>query len=357
MVIKSVSFVFANLILIFLIHSPVPAFEDPGAIPPGGGMPPGQEDVPPPAEEEPAITEPEPLLDEELEPRDPSLEDPLEEDEALNRVYARVGGRVITKADYRREFGTTEVDPERLKWLIDELLIEVAAEEVGVQITDEEVEELVEQQINQIRMQAGEEGFQRQLQMEGLTETEFREQMMKEFKRQQKLSAVLFAQYPELQPEEGEPAMASPTRPRARIMLLESSKVAEEAYDRLAEGEAWETVFEEKSRQLAFMGDAGDLGWFDWGDYARELEYRTFELPLFGISKPFEFQGEKAIVQKTGSRLIPPWEEVSVRAQETWSHYRLEYYQERLVELLRDEYAVHIPSDLEVDLPEYGSNS
>ncbi len=337
------------------------AFQQPGGMPPGERMPPGAGDAPReeplPAEEGPPITEPEPLFEEELEPREPTLEEPVEADEAFNRVYARVGGEVVTKADYRREFGTAEVEPERLKWLIDELLIDVAAEEVGARITAEDVEQMVDQQIGQIKMQAGEEGFQSQLQREGLTEEEFREQMAEELQRQQKLSAVLFSQYPELQPEEGEPASASPTRPRARIMLLESNDTAEKVYTELEKGAEWEAVFEEKSEKLGFMGEAGDLGWFDWGQWGRELEFRIFKLPLFGISEPFEFRGYNTIIQKTGSRLVPPWEEISIRSRETWRNYRLEYYQEKLLELLREEYAVYVPSDLGIDLSNYGQDS
>ncbi len=283
-----------------------------------------------------------------IEPRPEADEPPG--DGMLNRIFAHVGNRVISLADYRESYGTSKLEENKLRSLIEEKLLLLALDELEIQLDQREIERVIKDQVEQMKNAVGTAEFSRYLNQQGISKEDFTRLLVEQTISQQKLQTVLVTVFPELRPADTPTVGSRPSKIRGRLMLFPDQQMADTAYRQLDREKNWRKVFNEYSRKLAFMGDYGDLGWFAWGNYAEEMEYTLFKLPLYGISQPFEFRGFYAIVQKTGTRLIPPWTEVDMRTLQRWEQYRFQHHKEKLLAKLWEHYKVKIPASLEIDL-------
>jgi len=103
-----------------------------------------------------------------------------QETELIDRIVAVVGGEVITLSELKKSSKLARDAPleKMLDKLIDEKLIEIAAREQGVEITDDEVKAAVERHIAQMGL--GPDKFKELLKQEGLTMEQYREKIRAE---------------------------------------------------------------------------------------------------------------------------------------------------------------------------------
>ncbi len=181
--------------------------------------------------------------------------------------------------------------------------------------------------------------------MRGTTEDQLRNQFRERIKQQSLESRVLSEYFPQIRSEDTRPAYVSV---RARLMYLNSLDRAWYVYRWLQDQPSestWNRLFDRHSRKISLMSDQGDLGWFHWGRFSPEIEYRIFRLPLYTVSRPFELRDGYALVYPTGYRLDPTNPKTSDSIQ-VYQRYRRRFLLEKLYERLREEMNLVIPTSV-----------
>lgn len=277
---------------------------------------------------------------------DETLDTPIRSDKPVpvNRVIAVVDDRVLTMADYRAEHGDTVLTHGRIDPMIDRLLLLEAAEQAEVQAPEERIDQMVDRQLDRMGQQPG--GLERMLRQRQLTEQQFRNQLRRRIKKQALESRVLVEYYPEVRDQDTRPAYVSV---RARLLYVDSAERAWRIYGWLQDQPTeatWNRLYEDHSRKLSLMATHGDLGWFNWGQYSRSIEYPIYKIPLYTVSRPFPLRDGYALVYPTGYRLDPTNPEAS-RSLKVYRQYQRRYLLEQLYERLRDEMNVIVPTSVE----------
>lgn len=202
-------------------------------------------------------------------------------------VVAEVNGIAIPMADFQRQLtdarayllGEGLIDPDTeagqaqlralrdqvLEQLIDQVLIVQAAEEMGLTVTDEELEE----SIARIKEDLGsEEAFVNSLAANNLTEEEFRT-----LQRQQLLSRKVMDSITADTPDEAEQV-------HARHILVQTREEAESILEQLESGADFAQLAKEHSVDETTKDDGGDLGFFPGGFVLPEFEEAAFALKV-----------------------------------------------------------------------------
>lgn len=264
---------------------------------------------------------------------------------SVNRILAVVEDQAITMREYVEEFGDTRLERPRLNRLIDKELIKQAGREAGIILNRRRVETFVDSRIQQVKQQ-GPGAFQQFLRQRGLTESAYRRRLMNRIRDQRLRSQVLIRNFPQLaQPD----TRAAQQLIKGRLMILPDSATAFSVYRSLRASPSmatWNRLFEQHSRKLSFMDEHGELDWFSWGTYSREIEYHFFKNDLFRMSRPFQFRGSYGLVIPTGFRLDTLNESVSNDMFTLYESFRRRYYAEQLSEQLRDRFSVNIPQSV-----------
>jgi parvulin-like peptidyl-prolyl isomerase len=208
-------------------------------------------------------------------------------------VVAVVNGAPIYQNDFEKrveQFQAAEVDsgfvetqsPERLEQirrqvldgLIDQVLIEQAAETKGIVIGDN----LLEQKVTE--MQAGQslEQFESWLAINNFTEADFRQAL-----RAQLIAAELFSQIIAQAP-------TAMDQVHARHILLKDPAEAQTVLARLEAGENFVDLAQQLSADETTKANGGDLGWFPRGIHyvPPEVETVAFSLEAGQISPIIE---------------------------------------------------------------------
>jgi hypothetical protein len=268
---------------------------------------------------------------------------------AVNRILAVVENQAITMREYELEFGDTEVTRPRLNRLINRALIQQAGRESGIILDRARVRNFVDSRVQSIK-QRGASAFDRFLRQRGITEAEYRSRLIQQIRNQRLRSRVLIRFYPQLaQPD----TRAAQQLIKGRMMVLPDSGTAYEVYRALKQDptmSTWDREFQEHSRKLGFMDENGELDWFTWGTYSREIEYRFFKNDLLRLSRPFQLRGQYALVIPTGFRLNTLARTASEDLFRLYESFRRRFYTEQLSERLRDRYSVNIPESVQQEL-------
>ncbi|MEM2447208.1 MAG: peptidylprolyl isomerase [Candidatus Bathyarchaeia archaeon] len=158
-----------------------------------------------------------------------------------------------------------------LEGLIEQALMEQAANKLGIKVTPEELEEYIQKTIRE----GGEENFNRWLQESDLTMEEF-----KEMTRIQLLSLKLFEAIVPPPPETMEQV-------HARHILLNTEEEAKNILERLRKGEDFASLARQYSQDEFTRELGGDLGFFPKGlsGLPPELEEVAFSLAPGQISE------------------------------------------------------------------------
>lgn len=293
----------------------------------------------------------------EPEPLAPSEPAPDLDPRPINRVLAVVGGRAVTLRDYRDRYGDTRVTRDRLRRLVDRLLVAEAARDRDLLPDTGQVDRYVQRRLDAIRNR-GADRFEQYLRRNDLSEDEFRRQLHERIRREIVTARLVNEFFP---PDDRRDTRTAGAQVRARMMVVEELSRAWDLYRWLSRDPrtaTWNRLFDRYSSRLGLMGEHGDLGWFHWGRFNSAIEYRVYRLPLHGISRPFPLRDRYAIVMPVGLRLEPDDASLDPDSLEAYRSYRRRFFQEELADRLRESYAVSIPPSvrrrLNSDAPERG---
>jgi len=221
----------------------------------------------------------------------------------VEELAALVNGQVIGQEEYEKQVAQVEaffaqegLDPESeegrerlaqarrqvLEQMIDQELIRQAAVEMGVSISEAELEASIQDIIEQ---SGGQEQFDQSLQGMGTTYDDFRQMLLDQLLSEAVYSAVT--------------ASISPVAEQvhARHVLLPTRERAEEVLARLQAGEDFSYLAREYSEDISSRESGGDVGFFPRGVMPPEVEEVAFSLEVGETSEIVETQFGFHIVQ------------------------------------------------------------
>lgn len=238
-------------------------------------------------------------------------------DELVDRVVAVVGDTVVLQSEIQQQIFRLQAqgvelpnDPagrdrfldQVLEQKINELLVVIHAREAGITVSEDEVNEAVDQRLAQIRRSfQSEQQFNQALQQAGLTLPEFRIQLSEQTRAELLTQRYLQQQMSQLRPtpvsedeiqEQFETQKASlgpkPSSVTLRQVILnpqpseeawlEAREVAEQALSRLRSGESFARLAREYSDDRATRDDGGELGWVGRGELLPSFEEALFAM-------------------------------------------------------------------------------
>ena len=298
--------------------------------------------------------------------------------EVLNRVVLRVNDHIATlrdyelrKAAYIEEVSRREQDPVERRRLIeqagetvfkdiyDELLLQSRAEQLGVEIGNQQIDRAIEQMRQGYKLQTDEE-FRAALAQSGLTEAKLRDQLRSNLRLREVLgrdvnSKVVVEEddmrrYYSKNPEE----FRVPEQVQLReVVVLEETvadaarrtQVADEIRAAVAGGQTLEQAID-SYKTLGQTSGVIDLGWVARGDLDPALELAAWQLAKGAVSEPIPGRGGLHLLQavdRAESR-IRPFSEVAaeIQAKEEDRIYREELAR-YMVELQRQALIVANP--------------
>lgn len=187
--------------------------------------------------------------------------------------------------DYESEEGRERLAQARrqvLEQMIDQELIRQAAVEMGVSISEAELESSIQDIIEQ---SGGQDQFNQSLQGMDTTYEDFRQMLLDQLLSEAVYSAVT--------------ASISPVAEQvhARHILLPTRERAEEVLARLQAGEDFSYLAREYSEDISSRESGGDVGFFPWGVMPPGVEEVAFSLEVGETSEIVETQFGFHIVQ------------------------------------------------------------
>lgn len=221
----------------------------------------------------------------------------------VEELAALVNGQAIGQEEYEKQVAQVEaffaqegLDPESeegrerlaqarrqvLEQMIDQELIRQAAVEMGVSISEAELEASIQDIIEQ---SGGQEQFDQSLQGMGTTYDDFRQMLLDQLLSEAVYSAVT--------------ASISPVAEQvhARHVLLPTRERADEVLARLQAGEDFSYLAREYSEDISSRESGGDVGFFPRGVMPPEVEEVAFSLEVGETSEIVETQFGFHIVQ------------------------------------------------------------
>jgi parvulin-like peptidyl-prolyl isomerase len=195
-----------------------------------------------------------------------------------------------------------------LEGLIDDVLIEQVAPELGVSISEEE---LAAQLAADVESGGGEAAFEEWLQGTGLTREHYKEMLRQSMLGQQVWEAVTSDV-----PEETEQV-------HVRHIVVDSEEAAQQVVTQLQSGADFVALAREQSLDSATKENGGDLGWFPRGVIAPELEEVAFALQPGEVSDGLPMGGQFFIVQVVEREMARPLspEMLAYLKQETFARW------------------------------------
>ncbi len=237
--------------------------------------------------------------------------------ELIDRIIAIVGDTAVLQSElqeqvFRLRAQGTQIPNDRgqlrqllsqiLRQRISEVLVVLHAVRAGVTVTEDEVNQLVDERVQQIRRQFPTEvAFQQALQQAGMTAAEFRIQITDQSRAELLTQRYLGQRVSELQPvpiseeevrERFEAQKASLGPKPAMISLqqivllprpsedadLEARATAERALSRARSGEDFARLAREYSDDPGSRDKGGELGWMRRGNLLPEFERVLFDM-------------------------------------------------------------------------------
>jgi foldase protein PrsA len=184
-----------------------------------------------------------------------------------------VNGQVIYLSDYQRELeraGEAVTPQQVLDAMIEMVLLDQAAAASGISVTDQQLDEIIQADIEAV---GGAQVFEARLASNGMTADEYREQV-----RRNLIAQRVQMQLPGNVPETAEHV-------HARHILVATQAEAEAILAQLRLGADFATLAQTYSLDVSTRGRGGDLGFFPRGLLlAPELEEAAFALAPAEIS-------------------------------------------------------------------------
>lgn len=212
-------------------------------------------------------------------------------------AVANVNGDKITKDELYEEL-VTAGGQTTLSNMITQKLIDQAADDAGVTVTDEDLDAEVATLEEQF---GGADQLNSALMQYGMTMDDLRE----EAKTQVIVRKILEPQTSvtdediETYYNENKASFATPEKVRASHILVATKEEAEEIKKELDNGADFATLAKEKSTDTASAANGGDLGFFSQGDMVESFEKAAFALDINEISEPIQSDFGYHIIMKT----------------------------------------------------------
>ncbi|HYH47517.1 MAG TPA: peptidyl-prolyl cis-trans isomerase [Thermoanaerobaculia bacterium] len=269
--------------------------------------------------------------------------------EVLNGVVLRVNDHIATLRDYQlrkqafvEEVSRRQEDPVEkrrtleqageivFKDMYDELLLQSRADQLGVEVTTQQVDAAIQQMREGYNLKTDEE-FRAALAQSGLSEARLREQMRGNLRLREVMSREVNAK---VQVEEDDvrryyntnlEEFRVPEQVQLReVVVLETavpdaarrSQIAAEIRAAVAGGQTLEQAIE-SYKTLGQTSGAIDLGWVSPGDLDPALESAAWKVEKGGVSEPVAARGGLHLIQvsdRTPSR-VRPFTEVAQEIQ------------------------------------------
>lgn len=169
-----------------------------------------------------------------------------------------------------------------LEQMIDQELIRQAAVEMGISISDEELESSIEGIVEQ---SGGGDGFNQSLQATGTTYDVFRQMLLDQLLSEAVYSSVTAS------------INSVAEQVHARHILLPTREMAEEVLARLQTGEDFAYLARECSEDISSRETGGDMGFFPRGVMPDEVEEVAFGLEVGDMSGIVESQFGFHVIQ------------------------------------------------------------
>lgn len=207
-----------------------------------------------------------------------------------------------------------EQDPETMRSLqtqvldrmVEMVLLEQAAKQIGITVTDQEVQERLDEVIAEV---GGRQAYEQLLEQRGLSEegvlAEVRSAVLDE-RAKQKLGDRVQVDAAEVQR-----VYAAATG--ARHILLRTREEAQTVKNRIAAGEDFGAVAKERSADEGTKEQGGDLGFVKQGDTVPEFEQALFAAAQDEVVGPVQTQFGFHVIQRLPG---PPFEQVQAQLQD-----------------------------------------
>jgi parvulin-like peptidyl-prolyl isomerase len=298
--------------------------------------------------------------------------------EEVDRIVLRVNDRIATLLDYEerrdaflREAQRRNLPPEELRQavaaapehvfreLFEELLLHSRADQLGVTVAEERVDETIER-MKESNGITTEEEFRQALAASGMTEEGLRQQLRRNFRMRQVMEqevqervAVSEEDLRRIYGKDPQRFRLPEQRRLREVVVLEESgrplaerqRIAAELRAELAKGEPESEMVKGHAAAQVTSGII-DLGWVTPGDLAPALEAAAWQLAPGTVSEPVSGRGGLHVLHLHEVRepRVQTFNEVqeAIRREEEDRVYR-EEIAKYLVELQRDSYVVAKP--------------
>lgn len=203
-------------------------------------------------------------------------------------IVAKVNGDVITKDEFFQEMYNSG-GKQLLDRMIDQKLIQQAAKEKGVTVSDGQVQEKLDEMKEQF---GGEASFQMYMAQFGITEDVLKQDIRNQLLVEGILGPEIEISEEEMKTffEENKDYLDEPEQVRARHILVETEEEAKEVLAKLEQGESFEELARQYSNDEGTKANGGDLGYFGRGVMVTEFEEVAFSLKPGDTSQPVKTQ-------------------------------------------------------------------
>lgn len=201
-----------------------------------------------------------------------------------NESVATVDGEKITK-DELYDMLVKSYGPQAVEALIDDKIVELEVKKEEIKVPDEEIDE----EIAKFKENAGgEESFNAALEQSGLTEDDFKKDVVQYLSIRKLMEPRVEVTDEEIETyfEENKESFNVEEQVDARHILVEEEKTANEILQKLEDGEDFAELAKEYSTDEGSGAMGGDLGFFTRGKMVPEFEEKAFSMKVGEISEP-----------------------------------------------------------------------
>lgn len=214
-----------------------------------------------------------------------------------NEAVAMIGDEKITKDELTEEL-INLYGENVLNQLIVNKLIELDAEKQGIKVSNEELEEEMEQYYG---LYGGEQNFTSLIEMSGFKVEDFKEDVKRSILLDKILEERIEITEEEMKEyfEENKDQFKVEEQVEASHILVEDKETAFEVINKLNNGEDFAELAAEYSIDNQTKDNGGELGYFGRGEMVKEFEDAVFALEINEISAPVETQYGFHVIKKT----------------------------------------------------------
>ncbi|KYO65500.1 foldase protein PrsA [Thermovenabulum gondwanense] len=208
--------------------------------------------------------------------------------EKKSEAVAKVNGEVISK-DELYDLMVKTIGEEALDYLISQKIIDLEAKKQNIAVTDEDINKELEKIYEAY---GGETAFKQNLAMGGYSFEEYKKNLAMSIKTKKLIAPRISITEEEMKSyfNEHKDEFAQKEQVRARHILVDDEKLANEISAKLKNGQDFAELAKQYSKDTASKESGGDLGFFSRGDMVKEFEDAAFSLKVGEISSPVKTQ-------------------------------------------------------------------